>query len=250
MPGLIDTHAHLSDLEDMDGVIERAKKVGIEAIIGVGVNLATCKRTLELADAFPGYVYPALGIHPTEWREDDIASTSRFIEEHIDDCLAVGEIGLDYWNRDARKNKDIRERQRELYIYQLQMAREHEKPASVHGRGSWEDALQLAIKHGPDRIVFHWYSGPLNVLSEVIDTGYLISATPASEFSKHHRAALVKAPIERIVIETDSPVSYHGKQAEPADILLTLRSLADLKGISKDEAARITTSNAKRFFKI
>ena len=60
----------------------------------------------------------------------------------------------------------------------------------------------------------------------------------------------MKAPIERIVIETDSPVSYHGKQAEPADILLTLRSLADLKGISKDEAARITTSNAKRFFKI
>ena len=250
MPGLIDTHAHLSDLEDMDGVIERAKKVGIEAIIGVGVNLATCKRTLELADAFPGYVYPALGIHPTEWKEDNIASTTLFIEEHIDDCLAVGEIGLDYWNRDARKNKDIRERQRELYIYQLQMAREHEKPASVHGRGSWEDALQLAKKHGPDRIVFHWYSGPLDVLSKVLDTGYLISATPASEFSKHHRAALVKAPIERIVIETDSPVSYHGKQAEPADILLTLRSLADLKGISKDEAARITTSNAKRFFKI
>jgi len=250
MPGLIDTHAHLSDLGDMDGVIERAKKVGIEAIIGVGVNLATCKRTLELADTFPGYVYPALGIHPTEWSEDDIASTSRFIEEHIDDCLAVGEIGLDYWNRDARKNKDIRERQRELYIYQLQMAREHEKPASVHGRGSWEDALQLAKKHGPNRIVFHWYSGPLDVLSDVLDTGYLISATPASEFSKHHRAALVKAPIERIVIETDSPVSYHGKQAEPADILLTLRSLADLKGISEDEAARITTSNAKRFFKI
>lgn len=250
MPGLIDTHAHLSDLEDMDGVIERAKKVGIEAIIGVGVNLATCKRTLELADAFPGYVYPALGIHPTEWSEDDIASTSRFIEEHIDDCLAVGEIGLDYWNRDARKIKDIQERQRELYVYQLQMAREHEKAASVHGRGSWGDALQLAKKHGPDRIVFHWYSGPLDVLSEVLDTGYLISATPASEFSKHHRAALVKAPIERIVIETDSPVSYHGKQAEPADILLTLRSLADLKEISENEAARITTSNAKKFFKI
>jgi len=135
MPGLIDTHAHLSELGDMDGVIERAKKVGIEAIIGVGANLATCKRTLELADAFPGYVYPALGIHPTEWSEDDIASTTSFIEEHIDDCLAVGEIGLDYWNRNARRNKDIRERQRELYTYQLQMAREHEKSASVHGRG-------------------------------------------------------------------------------------------------------------------
>ncbi len=250
MPGLIDTHAHLSDLGDMDGVIERAKNVGIEAIIGVGANLATCKRTLEWADAFPGYVYPALGIHPTEWSEDDIASTTRFIEEHINDCLAVGEIGLDYWNRNARKNNDIREKQRELYTYQLKMAREHEKPASVHGRGSWNDAFKLAKKHGPDRTVFHWYSGPLDVLNEVLDSGFLISATPASEFSKHHRAALVEAPIERIVIETDSPVSYHGKQAEPADILLTLRSLADLKGISEDEASRITTRNAKRFFNI
>jgi TatD DNase family protein len=250
LPKLIDTHAHLSDLEDMDGVIARAKRVGIEAIIGVGANLATNKKTIEWADAFPVYVHAALGIHPTEWSEDDIASTTRFIEEHIDDCLAVGEIGLDYWNRKARKSKDIRERQRELYIYQLQMAKEHDKPALVHGRGSWEDALQLAINHGPDRIVFHWYSGPIDVLSEVIDTGYLISATPASEFSKHHKAALVEAPIERIVIETDSPVSYHGKQAEPADILLTLRSLADLKEISEDETARITTSNAKRFFKI
>jgi len=250
LPRLIDTHAHLSDLEDMDGVIARAKNVGIEAIIGVGANLATCKRTLELADDFPGYVYPALGIHPTEWSEANIISSTRFIEEHIDSCLAVGEIGLDYWNRNARKNKDIRERQRELYTYQLQMAREHDKPASVHGRGSWEDAVELAKNHGPDRIVFHWYSGPLDVLREVLDIGYLISATPASEFSKHHRAALVEAPIERIVIETDSPVSYHGKQAEPADILLTLRSLADLKEISEDEAARITTRNAKEFFKI
>ena len=250
MPRLIDTHAHLSDLEDREGVIERAKEAGIEAIIAVSANLATCKKTMEWADAFPGYVYPALGMHPTEWAKDDIPTTTRFIEGHIDECLAIGEIGLDYWNREARKNKDVRERQRQLYSDQLRMAREHGKPASVHGRGSWEDALRLAREHGPDRIIFHWYSGPLDVLNEILDCGYLISATPASEFSKHHRAALSEAPLERIVIETDSPVSYHGKQAEPADILLTLRSLADLKGISEKETAVVTTKNAKKFFQI
>jgi TatD DNase family protein len=247
---IIDTHAHLSDLEDMDGVIERAKKVGISAIVAVGANLATCKKTLEWADAYPGYVYPALGIHPTEWAGDDIPSTTSFIEEHIEGCLAVGEIGLDFWNREARKSKEIREIQRELYRDQLLMAREHGKPVSVHGRGSWEDALRLAREHGPERIIFHWYSGSLDVLGEILDSGYLISATPASEFSKHHRAALVEAPLERIVIETDSPVSYHGKQAEPADILLTLRSLADLKGTSEEEIAQVTTRNAERFFQI
>jgi TatD DNase family protein len=247
---LIDTHAHLSDLGDMEGVVARAKKVGVEAIIAVSTNLNTCKKTLEWADAFPGYVYPALGIHPTEWADDDVPSTTSFIEEHIDGCLAVGEIGLDYWSREARKNKDIRERQRRIYVDQLQIAKEHDKPVSVHGRGSWEDALGLARKHGPERIVFHWYSGPQDVLGEILDSEFLISATPASEFSKHHRAALAEAPIERILIETDSPVSYHGKPGEPSDILLTLMSLADLKEISMEDAAALTTRNAKRFYQI
>ncbi|UCH57372.1 MAG: TatD family hydrolase [Candidatus Bathyarchaeota archaeon] len=247
---LIDTHAHLSDLQDREGVIRRAKSAGLEAIIAVGANLEKCRATLEWANDFTGYVYPALGIHPTEWSGDEIPVTLAFIEEHIDDCIAVGEIGLDYWNRDARKNRGIREKQRNQYTDQLKIAENHGKPVSVHGRGSWEDALSIARKHGPDRIVFHWYSGPLDTLRELLDAGYLISATPASEFSKQHRAALAETPLERIVVETDSPVSYHGKLAEPADILLTLEALAELKGISEEELAEVTTRNAERLFNI
>lgn len=246
---LMDTHAHLSDLEDREGVIERARGVGIDAIIAVGGNLETSRATLSWADDYGGYVHPALGIHPTEWMGDDVDETLRFIDKHIDRCVAVGEIGLDYWNREA-KSEEVRERQREIYVRQLGIAVEHGKPASVHGRGAWEDALALAREHGPDRIIFHWFSGPLNVLRGVLDSGYLISATPAAEFSRDHRAALAEAPLERIVIETDSPVSYHGKRAEPADILLTLRSLADLKGIPEEEVAEVTTMNAERFFRL
>jgi len=244
---LMDTHAHLSDLEDREGVIERARGIGIDAIIAVGGNLETSRATLSWADDYGGYVHPALGIHPTQWMGDDVDETLRFIDEHVDRCVAVGEIGLDYWNREA-KSEEVRERQREIYVRQLGIAVEHGKPASVHGRGAWEDALALAREHGPDRIIFHWFSGPLNVLRGVLDSGYLISATPAAEFSRDHRAALAEAPLESIVIETDSPVSYHGKRAEPADILLTLRSLADLKGIPEEEVAEVTTRNAERFF--
>jgi TatD DNase family protein len=245
---LVDTHAHLSDLEDREGVIRRAKDVGIEAIVAVGGNLQTTMATLDWADEYWGYVHPAIGIHPTEWMDNDIDKTLSFIDAHVDRCVAVGEIGLDYWN--ARTSEDVKETQREIYIRQLEIAVEHRKPVSVHGRGAWEDVLGLARKHGPDWIIFHWFSGPLEVLREVLDSGYLISATPAAEFSRDHRAALVEAPIESIVIETDSPVSYHGKQAEPADILLTLRSLADLKRISEKEVAEVTTLNAKRFFRL
>jgi len=248
MRRLIDTHAHLSDLDDMEGVVQRAKQAGVEAVVAVGANLRTCAATLRWSEAFPGYVYPALGIHPTEWAEDDIPATLRFIEDHIDGCVAVGEIGLDYWDKEARKNKQIRERQRDLYTRQLRMAAEHGKPVSVHGRGSWRDALDLARRHGPGRIVFHWYSGPLEVLGKLLDAGFLVSATPAAEFSRDHRAALVEAPLDRILIETDSPVSYRGAPAEPADLPRTLRALAELKGASEGEVARITTRSAERFF--
>ncbi len=245
---LVDTHAHLSNLEDRKGVIERARAVGIDAIIAVGGNLETSRATLGWASDYKGYVYPAFGIHPMEWMVADTEKTISFIIEHIDQCVAVGEIGLDYWYRGAKKSEDAREQQRKIYIKLLQIALEHEKPALVHGRGAWDDALTLASEHGPSRIIFHWFSGPLEVLHKVLDSGYFISATPAAEFSRDHRAALAEAPLERIVIETDSPVSYHGKRAEPADILLTLRALSELKGISEEDVAEVTSRNAKRFF--
>jgi TatD DNase family protein len=224
---IVDTHAHLSDLEDREGVIERARETGIEAIVAVGGNLETSRATLGWADDFGGYVHPAIGIHPSKWMDDDVPETLGFIEANLERCVAVGEI-----------------------VELLGMAESHGKPASVHGRGAWEDALELAKKHGPERIVFHWFSGPLEVLRGVLDSGYMISATPAAEFSKHHRAALAEAPLERVVIETDSPVSYHGKRAEPSDILLTLKSLAELKGLPEEDVAEATTENAKRFFGI
>jgi TatD DNase family protein len=249
---LVDTHAHLSDQEGMEGVITRARQAGVESIIAVGANLETSRATLGLADSYRGYVYPALGIHPTEWADNHLPTTLQYMEEHVDDCVAVGEIGLDYWHRDARKNSEIREEQRRIYAEQLKISSEHGKPASVHGRGSWKDAIDLASEHGPDRIVFHWYSGTLDLLRELLDQGYYISATPAAEYSRDHRAALKEAPIERILAETDSPVFMRnrGRNSEPADLSITVKALAKLKDASEEEVAGATTRNAERFFRI
>ena len=249
---LIDTHAHLSDLEDREDVVSRAKEAGIGAIVAVGANLETNKATITWSEAFPEYVYPALGIHPTEWTQDNVPITLQYIEEQIDRITAVAEIGLDYWYRDARKNKDVRERQRQIYVDQLQFAKEHDKPVSVHGRGSWRDALDLAVQHGPENVVFHWYSGSLEILAEILDRGYLISATPAAEYSRNHKAALAEAPLECIMMETDSPVYLRNRRrpSEPSDLVITLRALAKLKEASEHEVARVTTENAKNFFRL
>ncbi len=247
---LIDTHAHVSDLDNPKEALERAKAAGVGAIIAVGAELETCRATLKLAETFPGYIYPALGIHPTEIAAQEIEEAIRFIEENVERCTAIGEIGLDYWSREARKRRDVRDLQRGLYIQQLRIASENDKPVSIHARGSWRDALDLAKVYGPERGVFHWYSGPLEILRELLDAGYYISATIAAEYSEGHRAALAHAPIESILIETDSPVDYRGSPSEPADLVRTLRALSELKGLPTEDVAKATTRNAQRLFEI
>lgn len=165
MRRLIDSHAHLSDLEDMKGVVQRAKLAGVDAVVAVGTNLSTCVSTLNWADAFPGYVFPALGLHPTGCTIDEVPAASQFIEKNVDRCVAVGEVGLDYWKIENKTSNLIKSRQRSLYIRQLEMAAEHGKPVSVHGRGAWREALDLACRYGPRWVVYHWYSGRFLYLS-------------------------------------------------------------------------------------
>ena len=248
----VDTHAHLSELEDREGVIQRAKEAGVEVIIAMGTNLASSLATLEWAEGYPGFVLPAIGIHPTEFLNDNVPETLRYIQENISKVVAVGEIGLDYWDKAARKDEGVRERQRETFTRQLQIAREHDLPASVHGRGSWQDALDIAVAHGPERIVFHWYSGPLDVLDNLLDRGYNISATPAAEYSKDHRAALEHAPLESVLVETDCPVYMRNRKrsSEPMDVTITAKALAKLKGTTTEEVALTTTRNAREIFGI
>jgi len=249
---LVETHAHLADLSGIPSVIGRAKEAGVKAVVAVAVNLETCMRNLELAGEYPDYVIPALGIHPTEWFNEDFRATIAFIRDHTSGCRAMGEIGLDYWNREVRKSRELLERQRSIYVELLGVARESGLPASIHSRGAWRDALTLAEEHGPDGAVFHWYSGPTDLLPELLDHGYYISCTPALEYSKELREAVTKAPIERILVETDSPVYIRSlaRPSEPADVAITLRHLAEIKGLPPEDIAEATTRNAETLFSL
>jgi TatD DNase family protein len=247
---VIDTHAHLADLPK--GVVEKARSVGLKGIVAVSANLPTCEGTLKLAREHRGYVHAALGVHPTEFFDQSLETALELIRANARESVAVGEIGLDYWHKLVRKNAAMKERQREFYIRQLQTAREVNLPVSIHSRGAWGDCIELASNHGPGRGVFHWYSGPLDVLDTVLDAGYYVSCTPAVEVSSELRAAMAKAPLDRILIETDSPVWIKslGRESEPADVQLTLRHLAELKGFPIADVDAATTRNAETLFNL
>lgn len=246
---LFDGHTHLEDIEDLNGAIARAGNAGVFSIVAVGSNYDSNKRTLEISGEYDNtVVYPALGIHPWELKTDPLERTFRFMETHMEKAVAVGEIGLDYWIKSARKDPAERDLQKEVLGRLLDLSKRFKKPAIIHCRGAWEDCLGLVIEAQIVKAVFHWFSGPLEVLDKLLDRGYFISATPAAAYSEKHQRAVARAPLEHLLLETDSPVSYQGQSSEPAHVFKALEAVAKIKGMNKEEVAEITTKNALEFF--
>jgi TatD DNase family protein len=250
---LIDTHAHLDETEDLAAAVVAAKEAGVVAIVAVGSNIPSNRKVLELAGAYPGFVYPALGWHPWYIREADIEASLDFIESHIKEAVAVGEVGLDYHKRvRAAAGKELQQRVlRDVLI----IARDYGKPALIHSRYAWRDALEAVAGVGLAKAVFHWYTGTSGVLRDIIARGYYVSVTPAVAYHEEHRRAVRETPLERLLLETDAPVVYaRGRENEftagPADVARSLRGAATLKGVSEGELAKITTENARKLFGI
>jgi TatD DNase family protein len=250
---LIDTHAHLDEIEDLNPVIAQAKEAGLVAIIAVGCDITSNVKTLEIASMFPDFVYPALGYHSQNIKESEIALNLDFIRENIDKAAAIGEIGLDYakWVR-ASAGKDL---QKQVLKELLKIAKDNAKPTLVHSRYAWRDALDIVVESGIEKAVFHWYTGTSGVLRDIVAHGYYLSVTPAVAYHEEHRRAVKEAPLDRILLETDTPVIYaRGREGEfrssPADVGRSLKGAAALKGLSETEIAEVTTQNARRLFQI
>jgi len=241
---LIDGHAHLDQVGDLSASLRDAKAFGVAGVVAVGMDVESNQRTLEIAREYPGYVHPALGYHPWEIDEKEVEKNLSFVRNHLEGCVAVGEIGLDY------KVKVKKELQREVFGTLLDIAREYEKPVILHCRFSHPDALKMVRERGIGQAVFHWYSGSLSTLEEIIGLGYFISATPALRYSPPHQEAIRRAPLELLLLETDAPVNYQGLEARPKDVRISVEEVARLKGLSIEEVSKQTTLNACQFFRI
>ncbi len=200
------------------------------------------------------FVYPALGLHPWELgnlETFEIDENLRFIEKNIASAVAVGEIGLDYDKRVLKVAS--KELQKEVLGRLLNLARKYAKPAIIHSRYAWKDALCLIQDVGINKAVFHWFTGFSSVLEDIISGGYFVSATPATEYHEEHRRAIKEAPLQRLLLETDCPVAY-GRTAryesQPADIVRDLKAVSKLKSIAETTIAEQTTKNAINLFSL
>ena len=253
MHPLVDTHAHLEEIPNLETVITAAVTAGVSAIIAVGSDEASNRETLKIAATYPDLVYPALGLHPGRIIKEEIDPTLASLEANISRAIAIGEIGLDYHKKvRAQTDKDL---QQSVLRQLLEMARKHDKPVSLHSRYAWHDTLNLVTEAQVERVIFHWYTGTSSVLREIISRGYFLSITPAVTYHEEHRRTVKESPLEQLLLETDCPVVYgRGREFEfasrPADALISLKGIAEIKGLSETEVAEATTANARSLFRL
>jgi TatD DNase family protein len=239
---VIDTHAHLDELSDPETAIKEARAGGVLGIVAVGQDIASNQKTLEIASLHPGFVFPAVGYHPWRLDPDHDDDTLAYIDRHLKQCVALGEVGLDY---KAKTKKKI---QKGILQDLLAIAKRHDKPVIVHCRYVHETAYRMVKEAGIEKVIFHWYSGPLDLIPLIADKGYYMSATPALLYNPYHAKAIKAVPLSSLLLETDTPVHYQELAARPMHVQVTLREVARVKGVSGEEIAAQTTQNAKACF--
>jgi TatD DNase family protein len=217
----------------------------------MGMDLKSNVRTLQLSEEYKSSsvkILPALGLHPWGLVEANVEPTIAHMRQNIHRIAGVGEVGLDYWLKDVKKDPSIKEVQRSAFKDAIVIAKEFDKPLTVHSRGAWEDCFNMVVELGAKKVVFHWFSGPVELAKKIVDQGFYISATPALEYSKDLRAVVLNTPLDHLLLETDSPVKYGETTSEPKDVMTTLREMSKLKGVTMEETAQKTTQNFSNIY--
>ena len=241
-PSVIDTHAHLDELPDPEAAIKEAREGNVMGIVAVGQDIASNQKTLEIADQYPGLVFAAVGYHPWRLNPDHDDETLDFIDTNLKHCVALGEVGLDY------KAKTKKKVQKAVFQKLLSIANKHDKPVIVHCRYVHETAFRMVKEAGINKAIFHWYSGPLDLIPFISTEGYYMSATPALLYNPYHAKAIAAVPLSNLLLETDTPVHYQELAARPIHVQVTLQEVARVKGLAAEEIAAQTTLNAKVCF--
>ena len=246
---LIDTHCHLYKeyYEDIDSIIKLSKENNVMYYINNGCDAKSNVEVLESVEKYPS-VYGALGIHPENvenYTLDDI----KFIEDNLSNpkIVAIGEIGLDYHYSKENKYEQIK-----LLELQLELAEKYDMPVIIHSRDATEDTINTLKKYKVKGVI-HSFSGSLETAKIYIKMGYLLGINGVVTFKNCNlKDTLNKVPIEKIILETDSPyltpVPYRGKQNNPSHILDIAKYISKVYDLSLEELASITTDNVKNLY--
>jgi TatD DNase family protein len=247
MTYLADSHVHLHAYSDadVDVLLERGRVAGVDLIVGIPVDLATSRRTIDIAKSHAGVV-ATVGLHPAHLDERVTESTFSDLDALARDPAVgfVGEIGLDVV--DGKMALDY---QRAFFQAQLELAQKRRLPVNLHIHGAFDEAFAVIERVGLPQAgaIVHYFVGDESLARRALDLGLHISVgKPVTRVENASlRRAVPTIPLDRLVLETDS-YPLPGRQTEPADVRLVAQAVADLRGCSVDEVADATTANLRR----
>jgi len=251
---LTDTHTHLNAEqfdEDREQVIERALAAGVTRMVNVGFNRETIPSSIELAERYD-FIYSTVGWHPVD-AIDMQPGDLEWIESLCkhEKVVAIGEIGLDYhWDKSP---KDVQDR---VFREQIRLARKLGMPIVIHNRDAHHDILQVLREEKAAEVggIMHCFSGSWETAKQCLDMNFHISFGGPVTFknAKQPKEVLAQVPLDRLLIETDSPYltphPYRGKRNETSYVRLVAETAAEIRGMSLEELAKITTDNAIKLF--
>ena len=258
----IDTHTHIYTEEfdaDRTDVIERARRAGAATLLLPNIDEASIEPMMALCNAHPDFCHPMMGLHPTELPVDPSPVLDRMeamLSEGTRAFVAVGEVGLDFYWDESRRDEQIA-----VFERQIAWAERYGLPLVIHSRSAHRDLVDTLLPHREQLIrggVFHCFGGTADEAGELLETfpGFYLGIGGVVTFKRSSLPEVLAAevPLERLLTETDAPylapVPYRGKRNEPAYIPMVLARLADIYHITMEAAAEITTQNARRLFSI
>jgi TatD DNase family protein len=251
---LIDTHCHLYSREftrDLAETLHRAEIEGVEKIYLPAIDSSSLDDLIALEGQYPGKCVGMIGLHPCYVKEN-FGEELKIVEDWLArrPWVAVGEIGLDfYWDR------SFDPQQYTAFHRQIEWALHYKRPIVIHSRESMKESIDVVREHQNGSLggIFHCFSGTYEMARSIIDLGFYLGIGGVLTYKKSGLAeTLAQVPLEHLVLETDAPylapVPFRGKRNEPAYLKHIVAALAEVKGVSPEEVAEVTTKNAKKIF--
>jgi TatD DNase family protein len=249
MAFLVDTHAHLCDPvfdNDRDDVLERAQNAGVSAVISVGENHSDVEKNLHLAARYP-MVHAAAGLYPANLDPDLAEKMRAFIRKHKEELVSIGEVGLDYW---IIKDEAQREMQREIFRRFIDLGKELSLPLNVHSRSAGRHAVAFLLESSAAGVQMPAFDGKASAALPAVEAGYFFSIPPSIVRSEQKRKLVRKLPLSCLLVETDSPVlgPVPQERNEPANVLIALKTIAEIKEIAEAEVVERIQENIRRLY--
>lgn len=249
-----DSHAHYNDErfdEDRDQLLKEMHEKGVGYIINVGADMPSSRESIMLAEEHP-FVYAVVGVHPHEVDEMTMADLEELEEMTMrPKVVGIGEIGLDFYY-----NHSTEENQIKWFKMQLELAKKLDLPVSIHSRDACQLTFDTIVASGVKEGVIHCFSGSYELAKEYVKRGFYIGIGGSLTFKNARKTVEVveHIPLNKLLIETDcpylTPVPHRGKRNDSSYLTYVIRKIAEIKGITEEEVARVTLENTKKLFRI